>query len=436
MTQTTCDLARSTRPPLLLLASLSALLLVPDSAVAQPAEPPPEEAPSEEAPPEEAPPEPPEEEKPVALPPPSAAPVKVSYDKGVIFESEDDEYELKLMLRTQIRAETKRSLADGAEVTTTFSVPRARMQLEGHAFGKDTKYKLEFGFGDAGSFSFIKDVFIERALANKLWLRVGQWKRPYNRQELVSDFASQFNERAITSEFTGGGRDIGVALHNEYDKSPEGLEWQLGVFNGFFGGVDRPKVTTTCTQDEAMKITCTVNNPTTAPPEGDFGPTVAARVGWNVGKIKGYSESDLEGGPMRLAIGLGYRIDLADLSKGAAESLGDNLSHGLQIDAMLKVEGFSVIAGGYLMKLKTDDARFGALAQAGYFVMPKKAEVAARFAYSDQIKDIKEKIEARGAFNWYWSGHNLKLATDAGIVKNIGPDKPELVFRSMLQLSF
>ena len=40
----------------------------------------------------------------------------------------------------------------------------------------------------------------------------------------MSDFASEFNERAITATFAGGGRDLGLAIHNDYEKSPEGLK--------------------------------------------------------------------------------------------------------------------------------------------------------------------------------------------------------------------
>jgi len=158
------------------------------------------------------------------------------------------------------------------------------------------------------------------------------------------------------------------------------------------------------------------------------------RVGWNVGKIKGYSEGDLEGGPMRLAVGASYKVDLADLDKGSAESLADNLQHGAQIDAMLKVEGLAVLVGGYLMKLRGGDAEIGALAQASYFVTPKKMQVAARFAMVPAGDN--NTIEARGAFNWYWQGHNWKWATDAGILTETGGGDPTIQVRSMAQLSF
>lgn len=376
-------------------------------------------------------------------PPQSATRVKpgtalaVTYDKGLAFATEDGEFNAKLGLRTQFRFESTRPTESGAEVANRLYIPRSRLQLEGNIFGEINRYKLEFGLGDRGSFSFVKDLYIEKA-AGPAWIRVGQWKRPFNRQELVSDFASQFNERANTAEYVGGGRDLGIAIHNDYEKSPAGVEWVAGVFNGFSGGSDRPVQNTTCTT--ASPPTCMTGTPTNFPT--DWGPAVVARIGWNSQGMKGYSEGDLEGGPLRYAAGVSYKIDLADFDQGAESSTADNMSHGLQADLMVKVAGFSLELGGYLMKLKSADATFGGMAQAGYFVVPKHAEIAARFAIIP-TNDDREQVEVRGAFNWCWEGHRWKWMTDAGMIKQTGSDpvsmsrdEPDYQLRSMAQLTF
>ena len=38
-------------------------------------------------------------------------------------------------------------------------------------------------------------------------------------------------DRAITDDAFGRGRDVGFAVHNNYEKSPT-FEWVIGVFNG------------------------------------------------------------------------------------------------------------------------------------------------------------------------------------------------------------
>lgn len=362
------------------------------------------------------------------------SPVKVTYDRGTILETEDGAFELKVTVRNQLRAETTRPTEGDAEFATRFSIPRSRLGFEGHVFGEDTRYKLEIALGDRGGFGFLRDAFIDRELATRAWARLGMWRRPFNRQEIVSDFASEFNERANTADFVGGGRDLGIGVHSELEKSADGLEWSAGLFNGFSGAGDRGTIQTTCEQDPTtMEIDCSTPTPNNVP--SDFGPALVARVGWNHGGIKGYSEGDLEGGPLRFAVGASYKVDLADLD-GA-------YSHAAQVDAMIKIEGFDLQLGGYMMKLATaNTARYGGLVQAGYFVMPKQLQVAARFAVAPTVPR-REQIEIRGAANVYWQGHAFKLVTDVGVVQQTGEDattmatdEPDVQARSMLQLVF
>jgi len=368
----------------------------------------------------------------------AAQPLNVTYDKGIEFATADRVFTTKLSLRTQFRFESTRPLDPGSQFANRFFIARSRAQLEGNVFGEDNRYKLEFGLGDKGSFSYVKDIYIDKAIGSS-WIRVGQWKRPFNRQEIVSDFASEFNERANTADYVGGGRDLGIAIHNDYEKSPAGLEWVFGVFNGFSGGADRPVLTTTCTAGMTA-IACTTPAPLNYP--ADWGPTLVGRLGWNSEGMKGYSEADLEGGPLRYAVGVAYKLDLANFDQGKEASATDNLSHGLEADALIKVEGFDLELGAYMMKLKSASSTWGALAQAGYFVTPKHAQVAARFAIVPAAND-RRQLEVRGAFNWYWEGHRWKWMTDVGMVKLTGhdpttmaADDPDLQLRSTAQLLF
>jgi phosphate-selective porin OprO and OprP len=415
----------------------------PEPAEAQP--PPADGAPVDATPPVEATPpavveEPKQDDKPA---------VTAKYDGGLKFSTADDQFELKLSFRNQVRFESNRSLDEETpdrqnQFLNSIYIVRARFQVEGHLFGKDNRYKLELGMGDTGSFSFVKDLFMEKRIPDSpVYVRFGQWKRPFNRAELVSDFASTFNERSIANELAGGGRSLGVAVHNDYEKSPEGLEWTVGMFNTFSGGSDRPAITTTCTSAMTGAISCANSRPSTAPL--DWGPTVIARVGFNSPKMKGYSESDLEGGPLRYAVGAAYKVDLANLNKGSQPSWAENSSHGVEVDGMVKAMGYSLHAGFVLMKIKSGDPEFGFLLQPGMFVVPKKAEIAARFALitvpavNAMMEAIhRNQIEARAAFNYYWHGHTWKLANDVGFLKLTG-DEPssdggDFQLRMMLQL--
>jgi hypothetical protein len=372
---------------------------------------------------------------PSAPTPPSDDSIRVKYDKGLSFSSEDGNFEMKLALRSQFRVETTRPLEEGAEEISRMYIPRARLQLEGHVLGPARRYKVEFGLGDKQGFAFLKDLYIEQVVSRgKVHVRAGQWKMPFNRQELVSDFASEFNERANTAEFVEGGRDVGMMLHNDFEKSPTGLEWALGIFNSFKGGTDRPAITTKCSTDSMGDQTCTSKADGASP--GNMGPAVVARVGWNLGKIKGYSEGDLEGGPLRLAIGASYKVDLATPE-------GAEVAHAAGVDVMLKVSGFGLLGGAFMVKKGDADPGYGANVQAGYFISPRRLQLVGRFSLvPNKVDPERNDLEARIAVNRYVVGHQWKMISDFGMLKTTGRDamgvrdKADLNLRMMAQLTF
>lgn len=370
-------------------------------------------------------------EEPAITEPPAPPPVadakavSLRYDGGFKLTSGDDRFHLKLGLRSQLRFELLRADVDDAEFQGRFSLPRVRLQFEGHAYGPRTGYKIELDVANRG-FALLKDMYIDHELQDGLHVRLGQWKRPFNRQEIVSDFGSELLERSLVNGFSGSGRDLGLAVHNDYESSPEGVEWALGVFNA---GSDRPTIRTTC-EPGALPTDppeCTTSLPTNVP--GDWGPALVARLGWNHGGIKGYSEGDLEGGPLRFAAAVSYKLDARDLEK-----VGDELQleHAVVADAMVKVQGLGVSAALALVKDGQADVELGFYGQAGYMVVPKKVLAAVRFA---QVPDGDEQVhEILGALNWFWQGHKVKWMIDGGVIHATDGGTNDLQIRTQLQL--
>lgn len=56
----------------------------------------------------------------------------------------------------------------------------------------------------------------------------------------------------------------------------------------------------------------------------------------------------------------------------------------------------------------------GYYAQAGYFPLPKRVEVAARYSSVDSNRDKSQdlQIEVTGAVSYYFQGHNFKVQGD------------------------
>ena len=246
--------------------------------------------------------------------------VNATYDGGLKLSSADEQYELKLQFRNQLRFEQVRPL-EGNQFINKFYLPRIRLQAEGHVFGKSNRYKLEVGLGDAGSFSFVKDVFVERKLADAGVAAHGCVEAAVQPRRDRVDFASTFNERSIQNELAGGGRDIGVAVHNEYEKSPEGLEWSRACSTGSAAAESgrtsparskaRAKPTRRWAKRPARSTVCTrpaISRTTSRPPSSCASVGTRQRS-WATAKA-------ISKGGLRYAIGLAYKIDLANFSKG------------------------------------------------------------------------------------------------------------------------
>jgi hypothetical protein len=364
---------------------------------------------------------PPPDEPPHPPAPRSDKGASLKYDGGFALESDDGEFEVKLGLRSQLRLETVRPDVDGAELRSRFLLPRIRIQFEGHAYGEATAYKLEFDAANKG-FAVLKDMFVDHRLDGGVHVRVGQWKKPFNRAEIVSDFGSAFLERSPQNELAGAGRDLGLALHNDYEKSPAGLEWALGVFNGTG---DRPSIKTTCT---GAPPTCTSVLPTNVPT--DFGPAIVAHVGWNSARLKGYSEGDLEGGPLRYGVAASYELDPQRFDKDADGDL--ELVHAIALDAIVKVEGLDVMGALAYVKDGKADAEFGFYGQVGYMLRPKKLLGAVRFAQVPAGDESRQEL--LGGVNWFWKGHKVKWMLDGGVIRTTGADTNDVQLRTQLQL--
>lgn len=370
--------------------------------------------------------------------------VSATYDGGLVLKSSDGLYELKVQFRNQMRFESLRPTEDNRQFLNKFYIPRSRLQVEGHVFGAENRYKLELSMDDSGSFSFVKDMYMERRVSDApVYLRFGQWKRPFFRQEMVSDFSSEFNERSIANDLAGGGRDLGFSVNNDYEKSPEGIEWVVGMFNTMNGGADRPTIPVACVTaatpatPAGVTTTCVNGRATNFPL--DFQPAIVARAGWNSPKSKGYSEVDLEGGPLRYSVAGAFKIDLANFAEHGKSSVFNNMSKAMEVDWNVKAYGLSFSGGAVIMFLKDADPEYGFVLQPGFMILPKHAEIAARFAFTTQLE--QNNIEALGAFNYFFNGHRLKIASDFGIVETTGvnpvtllSDSPDIRVRIMSQL--
>src|SRR5690606_29081381 len=128
------------------------------------------------------------------------------------------------------------------EVETDSLVRRARLAIDGYVFDEAIEYELELGFSgrdldEHGSPAL--DALLNLAHLRDLNLKVGQFKVPFERANLISSSALQFVDRSRIVGELGQDRDRGVALHSDDLFGMDGL---LGYHAGIFSGEGRSRV--------------------------------------------------------------------------------------------------------------------------------------------------------------------------------------------------
>lgn len=367
--------------------------------------------------------------EPTAPEPAPAGEPTAGYHKGFFIQSEDRLFRLEIGARVQARYVFE--AIEAAPNESAFSIARARLSLSGHVFSEDLTYKFQSDFGKG--FVTLKDFYADHAFVpGTFQLRAGQWKRPFSRQQITSSGKQELVDRATTDAASGAGRDIGIAIHNDYEKSPE-FEYALGVFNGtgekplFSGDVTVDPMT----GEGGVSGGAFGNVPDT------LHPALVLRAGYNHGGIKGYSEADLEGGPFRAAIAASGLADL-DADDDDASSLK------AEVDYIVKVEGFSSTGAVYVSSAQSgpgfSDRAFEALGlhlQIGY-VIGELVQPVARYSLVAPDGADNDSHEVLGGIGFYFWGHEVKWQTDGGalLTEAAGGTAKDYRVRTQLQLAF
>jgi len=195
------------------------------------------------------------------------------------------------------------------------------------------------------------------------------------------------------------------------------VEWTAGFFNGTGDGATTASSTTV--DPMTGKATTTTALPTNIPAK--FKPAFIARVGYNKGGIKGYSEADLEGGALRygVAASLWLEADFDDDKKSNQKA---------EVDYVVKNAGLSTTGGIYVMTDQDGDSvtdakksLIGFHVQAGYMVQPKHTQIVGRYAlvndWTTKDTSLKDQQEISLGGNYYAFAHDAKLTAAVRLIK-------------------
>jgi phosphate-selective porin OprO and OprP len=303
-------------------------------------------------------------------------------------------------------ADAKGTAGYGTEdpLAPSFDVARLRLSIRGTMFQPWVRYNfsVEAGRTTGEGDNKIKDAYVE--LGNsRLSVRVGQYKVPFGMQALVPDTAQELVDRSIAVVAFAPDRDTGVMVGGTVRNKT--LGYAAGLFNG---------------SGEARR-------------QGNSALLWAARVWFDpLGEYK-LSEGAVEA-PAKSVLHVGLAVRGGDLPKagrpGVFEDADGETAVGLEL--AYKWQAVFITAEAFRQRTDVHNPVSGPavdssawLLQGGYMVVAKRLELAARYSELNSNQDVPgSKVqEARGAVNYYFRQHNLKLQADAARI-TYGPKAP------------
>ncbi|HWN44244.1 MAG TPA: porin [Thermoanaerobaculia bacterium] len=321
---------------------------------------------------------------------------------------------LDISNRVQVRF-TQEMPEEGDDVGS-FRIRRAKTKFEGWVYNKDLTYEFQINFADSANVLEDAVVNYDFTKGRKMFqLKGGQFKVPFGRQELTSSGSQQFVDRALVTNRFARGRDIGFQLWG----TPAGgkLDWRVGIFNG--------------------------NGRTTSRNDNDEYQTNARLTFQPLGDVR-YSESDFESVDRPLfAIAAEYESNERPVALAGTTPAHNADREIVGGDVVFKFKGFSFFGAVHDSSNDRDNtvADFddgGFVAQAGYFVVRNKFEIAARLAEIDPNgdRDDDEQEERGVALNWFFNKHAHKIQADYRQLENVATDVTNDEFRLQYQIIF
>jgi phosphate-selective porin OprO/OprP len=352
--------------------------------------------------------------------------IEVGYEKGAYIKTTDDRFSVKLNVRTQGAFSYK--VQEDESNTTTFRVRRARVLLGGNVYYPWMKYGTQITL--EGGSTALRDAFIEAAYFDYAKPKIGQYKVPFDREFLTSAFSLQLIDRSIASSAFSLQRDIGIQLSGKLFQDQ--LEYGVGMFNG--SGANQNNV-----NQKFMYVGRAVYTPFGSYPYSQAALDTPATPKLAMGVAGAYLPGLKPGERKTLAGPLG-NTNIVPVKSDVYQ---------LTADVAFKYQDFSFEGGYHFRNIDPkaptpfgEESAQGFYLQGGYFVIPKKFELAARYAWVDpddpnQTDDNKEQ-ECTGGLSYYMYGHNLKLQTNYSYFRNQSQtgDRDDHQVQALMTLAF
>jgi len=423
--------------------------------------------------------------------------ILAGYDKGFFIKTQDENFLLKTNIFLQFRytyLPFDRTVNANDEDWSNFFVRRARVVFSGNAPNKDWTYFFHIQLEPTGAVN-LHDGYVTWKKYPYAQVQFGRSKLPYGLHFWQSAIYLNGVERSIfsgetdpdgkedTKKWPGGNANFQVSNEDSVTKFPLG---GLHLFRS--QGVQLQGDINLFDQDGFLQYWAGVYNGRNSKglPNHDSSHLWVGRISINpFGKYNLIQQGDIDYSktPKVCFLFSGFH-DTDRLSQvrsstdGKAQAVNsyDYKGSGYDLAALFRYRGFSADAEYGYERFKQDREggntwnRFGYRFDAGYFVIQKKFEVVARYAYVERLKgNTLEKSNASGlglvsvnggtnnaiednlkeytvGLNYYLYGHNLKIFVDYSyLVREFIPvpgstvsvdDQNDNRYRAMIQFYF
>ncbi|MFQ5597492.1 MAG: porin [Nitrospiria bacterium] len=334
--------------------------------------------------------------------------IKVGYDDGFVLNVQD---QFSIRFKAYLQFQHRYVDVDGPSASniSTFKIAKGRLRWNGFMYNPNIGYviQLEVANGSGPKNVALKDFLIDIKHYKHVKVRLGQFKVPFNRQQLAFFGDLQFVDTAHASQQFNANlvnaRDIGISFIGEHQEHR--IEYFVGIFNGngLNGDNDSSKY---------LSVLRVVFNP--------------------FGRMS-ISESDVEETEeKRLSVGAGIAYDAGDRNASAIRGSARTLA----FEIAFKHRGKSIQGEYFFRDHDRNIDADGGYIQGGFFLVPQKIELAGRFSQFSPDGSGNDISEMTGGINFFFAGHRRKLQFDITSLSFDAGDRDDFMVRSQYQASF
>lgn len=349
--------------------------------------------------------------------------------------SSDGRHRLRVGLSLQLRL-TFTSADKGPDTARESSAEllarRLRPSLRGSFFGGRIESFIQLSTLP-GSLELL-DLYVNLARWSQLQLRLGQFKIPFTRYRTQLFSRLTFVEWAPAARYFGSERQLGLTLHNGYERPPR-LAYELGIFSG-----------TNSSRSFANGIATVYGEPLPNPSDlsqpalpVSLHPELVLHLAYNSPGVRTDSDHDEERGPLRASVGVSAAWDFSPVPY-------QEFAGRLSAELLLKRAGASLSAAAYAGWFQEPEsgqllpAMLAGVVQTAYALTPR-TELALRYALLLPLKPLldsarvhaaavalmsmaarpqhaEQEHETTAGLNYYLAGHTLKLQADVSWLRH------------------